>query len=195
MSYNLAFTAGALLYNEAVLYIRAIEDITSYYSGDVVVNSEVLITNAESSRKRIKSELDKRFKQIDATYLSKFFELSESDQRIILFLTICKTYFIITEFSLEVVYKKWLNYDNELGTYDFKYFLSSKLTEEELNKISGHSQYKLAQVAVKMYKDVGMYKRQQFIPLLPSDDLINLIKKNRDEWFFHCILFTKAEEI
>ncbi|WP_313262699.1 BrxA family protein [Sphingobacterium multivorum] len=195
MNYNLAFTAGALLYNESLLYVRAIEDIASYYSGEAVVNSEVLITNAESSRKRIKSELDKRFKQVDPTYLSKFLELSESDQRVILFLTICKTYSIITEFSLEVVYKKWLNYDNELGTYDFRYFLSSKLTEEELNNISTQSQYKLAQVAVKMYKDVGLYREKQLIPLQPSNDLINLIKNNRDEWFFHCILFTKAEEI
>lgn len=195
MNYNLAFTAGALLYNESLLYVRAIEDIASYYSGEAVVNSEVLITNAESSRKRIKSELDKRFRQVDPTYLSKFFELSESDQRVILFLTICKTYSIITEFSLEVVYKKWLNYDNELETYDFRYFLSSKLTEEELNNISTQSQYKLAQVAVKMYKDVGLYREKQLMPLQPSNDLINLIKNNRDEWFFHCILFTKAEEI
>ena len=195
MKYNLAFTAGALLYNESSLYLNAINNIEAYYNGDENVNIDVFITNSESSRKRIKNELDKRFKNIDFSYLEKFNHADEQDQKIILFFAICNTYQIITEFSLEVVYKKWLNFDNELGTYDFKYFLSSKLSEDQLNDISSSSQYKLTQVAIKIFKDVGLYKNESLVPLRPSQDLVDLIIQNRDQWFFNCILFNNQEEI
>ncbi|HCC93587.1 MAG TPA: hypothetical protein DEQ26_04550 [Flavobacteriaceae bacterium] len=195
MKYNLAFTAGALLYNESSLYLSAINNIEAYCNGDENVDIDVLTTNSESSRKRIKSELDKRFKNINFSYLEKFNQVDEQDQKIILFFAICNTYQIITEFSLEVVYKKWLNFDNELGTYDFKYFLSSKLSEDQLNDISSSSQYKLTQVAIKIFKDVGLYKNESLIPLKPSEDLIDLIYRNGDQWFFNCILFNNQEEI
>jgi len=194
MRYNLAFTAGALLYNESHLYIQAIHDTKDYLNNVFVVNSNVLVTNAESSRKRIKSELDKRLKNLDVDYLNNFLLFTEQDQKIILFLAICKTYSIITEFSLEVIYNKWKNFDNELSTYDFKYFLSSKLSEEQLNSISAHTLYKLSQVAVKMFKDVGIFTEDTLSMVHISDDLIDLLKNKGDSWFLPCILNSNIEE-
>jgi hypothetical protein len=194
MKYNLAFTAGALLYNESLIFIQAIDHIEDYLKNEFIVDSDVLITNAESSRKRIKSELDKRLKNLDIDYLEKFSLFIEQDQKIILFLAICKTYSIITEFALEVVYNKWKNFDNELSTYDFKYFLSSKLSEEQLNSISAHSLYKLSQVAVKMFKDVGVFKEDKLSSIHISNELVDLLKVKGDTWFLPCILNPNIEE-
>ncbi|MFV0196257.1 DUF1819 family protein [Empedobacter falsenii] len=194
MKYNLAFTAGALLYNESLIFIQAIDHIEDYLKNQFIVDSDVLITNAESSRKRIKNELDKRLKNLDVDYLNKFSLLMEQDQKVILFLAICKTYSIITEFALEVVFNKWKNFDNELSTYDFKYFLSSKLSEEQLNSISEHSLYKLSQVAVKMFKDVGVFKEDKLSTVHISDELVELLKTKGDAWFLPCILNPNVED-
>ncbi|MDM1041933.1 MULTISPECIES: BrxA family protein [Empedobacter] len=194
MKYNLAFTAGALLYNESLHFIQAIDHKEDYLKNDFSVQSDVLVTNAESSRKRIKSELDKRLKNLDVDYLNKFSLFMEQDQKVILFLAICKTYSIITEFALEVVFNKWKNFDNELSTYDFKYYLSSKLSEEQLNSISEHSLYKLSQVAVKMFKDVGVFKEDKLSTVHISDELVELLKTKGDAWFLPCILNPSIEE-
>lgn len=194
MKYNLAFTAGALLYNESLHFIQAIDHTEDYLKNEFSVHSDVLVTNAESSRKRIKSELDKRLKNLDVDYLNKFSLSMEQDQKVILFLAICKTYSIITEFALEVVFNKWKNFDNELSTYDFKYFLSSKLSEEQLNSISEHSLYKLSQVAVKMFKDVGIFKEDKLSTVHISDELIDLLKMKGDAWFLPCILNPNVED-
>lgn len=194
MKYNLAFTAGALLFNESHIFIQAIDYTEDYLNNEFSVDSDVLITNAESSRKRIKSELDKRLKNLDVDYLNRFSLFTEQDQKTILFLAVCKTYTIITEFALEVVYNKWKNFDNELSTYDFKYFLSSKLSEEQLNSISAHSLYKLSQVAVKIFKDVGLLKDDKLSAIQISEELVDLLKMKGDAWFLPCILNPNVED-
>lgn len=194
MKYNLAFTAGALLYNESILFIRAIDSTEDNLKNKFSVHSDVLATNAESSRKRIKSELDKRLKNLDVDYLNKFFLLTEQDQKVILFLAICKTYSIITEFALEIVYNKWKNFDNELSPYDFKFFLSSKLSEGQLNEISDNSLYKLSQVVVKIFKEVGVYKEDKLSIIDISDDLMDLLKMKGDAWFLPCLLNPNNED-
>lgn len=188
MKYNLAFTAGALLFDEAVMYINSIQDFTRYLDRSELVSMMSIPTNSESSKKRIKSELDKRLKNLDAGYLKTFAESSISDQKAILFLAVCKTYTIIRDFMLEVVYSKWKNFDNDLLTYDFQYFLSTKLSSEEIDKISEKSRYKLSQVAILMLKNVGVFVNGKIIPVVLSDNLLQLLEKNNDAWFLNCLL-------
>lgn len=188
MNYSLSFTGGALLYEESRILINSVTDLEKYFEGDFILNSDVLKTNSESSRKRLKNEIDRRLKKLNTSYITFFNDTNETDQKIILFLSICKLYNIITEFCLEVVYKKWINFDNELSTYDFKYFLANKLSEEQLNSISEGTHYKLSQIAIKIFKDLGMYKDGIIQPIKPSDRLIDLLNQQKDIWFFDCIL-------
>lgn len=188
MNYSLSFTGGALLYEESKILINSVTDLEKYFEGDFILNSDVLKTNSESSRKRLKNEIDRRLKKLNTSYITFFNDTNETDQKIILFLSICKLYNIITEFCLEVVYKKWINFDNELSTYDFKYFLANKLSEEQLNSISEGTHYKLSQIAIKIFKDLGMYKDGTIQPIKPSDRLIDLLNQQKDIWFFDCIL-------
>jgi len=188
MNYSLSFTGGALLYEESRILINSVTDLEKYFEGDFILNSDVLKTNSESSRKRLKNEIDRRLKKLNTSYITFFNDTNETDQKIILFLSICKLYNIITEFCLEVVYKKWINFDNELSTYDFKYFLANKLSEEQLNSISEGTHYKLSQIAIKIFKDLGMYKDGIIQPIMPSDRLIDLLNQQKDIWFFDCIL-------
>jgi len=191
MKYSLGFTAGAILYNEAKHYISAISSFEDYLSLKESVENVYIPTNSESSRKRIKAELDKRLHFLNEDYLKLFVNSNEINQKIILFLSICKSYPIIVEFLLVVIYPKWKRFDYEVSTYDFGYFLSEKLTHENLDGISDQTKYKLSQVAIKMLKEMGMLKKDQIRQIIPADELVNTINASGDAWFLNCLLITQ----
>lgn len=188
MKYYLAFTAGALLFYESSIYIDSIDDYEAYLKGEEELDYMVLPTRSESSRKRLKSEIDRRLKTLPIEILREYSGLSEQDQKIVLFLSICKTYTIITEFCLEEVYKKWKNFGSEITTYDFQYFLSSKLTEEELSGLSDKTIYKLSQVAIKMLREVGVLTETDIKKVLPSTFLYEILKTKSEDWILDCLL-------
>ncbi len=191
MSYSLGFTSGALLYKEAKEYVAAISSFEDYFLKVENVASKNLSTNSESSKKRIKSELDKRLRFLSEKYLKLFTYSNENDQKIILMLAVCKCYSIISEFLLEVVYPKWKRFDYNVTTYDFGYFLSEKLSQEKLDSISDQTKYKLSQVTIKMLKEIGMLGKDQINQIIPSDELIALLNKNGDGWYLNCLLVTQ----
>lgn len=191
MSYSLGFTAGALLYKEAKGYIASISCIEDYLSHKENVTSDNIPTNSETSRKRIKAELDKRLLFLNEDYLKLFISSDEKNQKIILFFSICKSYSIISEFVLEVIYQKWKRFDYDVTTYDFGYFLSEKLSQEKLDSISDNTKYKLSQVTVKILKEIGMLEKDQINQIFPSEDLIIILNKNGDGWFLNCLLINQ----
>ena len=158
MGYNLNFTSEALLYEETSVYIKAIQDIETYVEGREEISYMVIPTNSETSKKKLKLIIDKRLEQLNAEYLKFYRDIAqERDQKIILFLSLCKLHSILVEFAIEVVYQKWKIFDNKLDTYEFSYFLSQKLGNEEFDIISENTKYKLSQVAILIFKQVGIY--------------------------------------
>lgn len=191
MNYSLSFTSGALLYKEAMEYITAISSLEDYLLKVENVPSKYLSTNSESSKKRIKSELDKRLRFLNEDYLNFFRHTDERNQKIILLLAVCKCYTIVTEFLLEVIYPKWKRFDYDISTYDFSYFLTEKLSNQQMDSISDQTKYKLSQVAVKMLKEIGMSEKGQINQVFPSQELTILLNKNGDGWFLNCLLITQ----
>lgn len=186
--YSLSYVAGAMLYEETKVYMESIKDFEAYLNKEEEVDYMVIPTNSESSKKRLKSEIDKRLRNLNKTYLESFNSLQTKDQQILLFLAICKTYDIITEFVIEEVYQKWKRFDNELTTYDFEYFLSTKLDEEQLNAITDKTKYKAAQVALRILKDIGILDEDKINQIFPSEVLQGIISTEGDNWFFNCLL-------
>ena len=191
MNYSLGFTTGALLYKESKEYIYSILSLNDYLMKNENVSSSHISTNSERSRKKIKSELDKRLSYLHKDYLELFIRSEEIDQKIILLFAICKTYPIISEFLLEVIYSKWKRFDYDVTTYDFGYFLSEKLSQEKLDSLSDQTKYKLSQVAIKMLKEIGMLEKKQIHQIFPSGELMTLLSTNGDGWFLNCLLITQ----
>lgn len=188
MSYSLGFTTGALLHKEAKEYISSISSFDDYLMKTENVSSNYISINSERSKKKIKSELDKRLTLLNGDYLKLFLTSEENDQKIILLFAVCKTYPIIAEFLLEVIYPKWKRFDYEISTYDFGYFLSEKLSQTKLDSLSDQTKYKLSQVAIKMLKEIGMLEKKQIRQIFPSEELITVLSTNGDGWFLNCLL-------
>lgn len=191
MSYSLGFTTGALLYKEAKEYISSILSVQDFFMKAENVSSNHLSTNSEISKRKIKSELDKRLHFLNEDYLKLFCKSDENDQKIILLFAICKTYPIIAEFLLEVIYPKWKRFDYDVSTYDFGYFLSEKLDQSKLDSLSDQTKYKLSQVTIKMLKEIGMLEKKQINQIFPSEELMTLLSTNGDGWFLNCLLITQ----
>lgn len=191
MSYSLGFTTGALLHKEAKEYISSISSFDDYLMKTENVSSNYISINSERSKKKIKSELDKRLTLLNGDYLKLFLTSEENDQKIILLFAVCKTYPIIAEFLLEVIYPKWKRFDYEVSTYDFGYFLSEKLSQTKLDSLSDQTKYKLSQVAIKMLKEIGMLEKKQIRQIFPSEELITVLSTNGDGWFLNCLLINQ----
>lgn len=190
MGYNLSLTSGALLYEETSIYVQAIQNIDDYIMGREEISYFVIPVNSEASKKKLRSVIRKRLEQLNVEYLSFFREKAqEKDKKIILFLSVCKLHSILAEFAIEVVYQKWKIFDYKLEPYDFSYFLSQKLGAEELDTISEKSKYKISQVTILIFKQVGIYDSEKINVVSPSEELKELIIKNEDQWFFNCLMF------
>lgn len=194
--YNTGFTSGALLYKEAPIVIDGIDDVKEFLLGNEELNGDLLPTNSEGSRKRIKHELEKRLRALNDSELINLFKISdESNRKLILFYAACKLYALLADFMLEVVLYKWNNIDFEISTDDFQNFIYKKMGKhDELHEISKLSRYKLGQVAIKMLKQLGLIHKGKLNKMEFDESVLKAIVKNGDTWFLKTI-FLKDHEL
>lgn len=196
IKYSTAFTAGALLLRETEAYLHAVNNLNDLIEGQEEVNFNVIPVNAESSKKRLKHEIEKRILAIDnIQLLESFLVVDKNGKNLILFYGICKCYPIIKHFMLEVVLNKWQNLDNELEVSDFTNFLYRKMDfHPELQKITEKSIYKCGQVALKMLIDLGMLQKNIIRKTIISNAILRECCNKGDHWFLDVLLLTELEK-
>lgn len=194
--YSTSFTAGALLFKEADIYIANIQNGEQYMKGNEEVDMQVLPINAESSKKRIKKELDKRLRALEDPRLLELYSCSEvKDRKLILFYAVCKLYSLISEFMIEVVLNKWYNLDLEIGPEDYQNFIYRKTdSHPELVKIKESTQSKSGQVALRMLKELGMIKSNKLTKEFFDPKVLRRIALNDDQWFLELLFINEAEK-
>lgn len=196
VKYKMGFTAGALLLKEAEMLIGAIQNPEAYMSGAEKLEENVLTAKFESSKKRLKRELDHRFKYLnDAEFLEIFSGLDVQAKKLLLFYAAARYYNIIADFMLEVVRNKWMNMDVSISKEDFLSFLFLKADKhEELDLLSESTKDKAASVVIKMLKELGMVKDGKLQELEKSPEVLQLIIKNNDFWFLDAILLRPEDK-
>ena len=195
--YKLGFTAGALLLKEAEVLIDAIQDEVAYMEGEEHLEEGVLTTKFESSKKRLKQELDKRLRNLeDPEFLRLFSSLEEPGRNLLLFYAAAKYYNIIADFMLEVVRNKWMNMDVQLLKEDFLNYLFLKADKHvELDSFSEGTKSKAGEVTLKMLKELGMLDKKKLQKINPSPELLQLVVKNNDSWFLDALLLGTDEKL
>ena len=196
IKYSTAFTAGALLLRETEAFIMAINSINDFLDGNENIDFNVIVVNAESSKKRLKHEIEKRLLALNnENLISQFPNSDKNSKKIILFYGICKCYPIIKHFMLEVVLNKWQNLDYELEVSDFINFLYRKMDfHPELEKITEKSIYKCGQVAIKMLIDLGMVNKNKTQKIAIDSGVISECNKVGDNWFMDVLLLNDIEK-
>ncbi|MFA9187567.1 BrxA family protein [Flavobacterium magnesitis] len=196
IKYSTAFTSGALLLRETEAYVSAINSLKDFLDGNESIDYNIIPVNAESSKKRLKNEIEKRVQAINNERLLNTFLTSDKNGKIsILFYGICKCYPIIKHFMLEVVLKKWQNLDYELDISDFTNFLYRKMDfHPELQKITEKTIYKSGQVALKMLVDLGMLHKNKIQKTAISNTILRECANAGDLWFLDVLLLNEIEK-
>lgn len=196
IKYSTAFTAGALLSRETEALIGSIINIEEFIQGKEKVDYNVIPVNAESSKKRLKSEIEKRLRALNnPTLIGRFTTANNSNKNVILFYGICKSYPIIKHFMLEVVLNKWQNLDTDIAVTDFINFLYRKMDyHSELEKITEKSIYKCGQVVIKMLIDLGMVTKNKIQKIDIDASIIKECNLVGDNWFMDVVLLNDLEK-
>ena len=184
--YNLSFTAGGLMPGEstalAAVYLQQ-SDWTATKA--VVLDQNLFQTRTESTARRKLRELIPRLSALTHEQLQLIVSGSISEQRALLWLSVCKRNTILKDFACMVVREKYLTLDLRIRTTDFEQFLDSQsVWHEELEKLTPSTRTKLATVTMRMLREAEIVNSDGIIqPTLMSPDLAQVIRDDDRSWF------------
>lgn len=183
--YDANFTAGGILYNEFV----ALKTILLSENFDYLIELEkkqnnIIGIKTLGSRKRIISEIKRRYAQVSLDFWHSFFEWNEVEQKLGLFFLCLKTYPLIFDIHFEVTLKKF-KIGNKLEAYDIQMRIDEITSnDEEVSKWSEKTFNKINVQYRKAIKDIGLYngttlKRETKARAVFWD----YFKNNNESWF------------
>jgi len=184
--YDANFTAGGLLFNE----FKALEEMLVGVKFDQLIKQEEEENNkigiaTSSARKRVISEIKRRYKVAPTDFWDNFFIWSEAEQKLALFYLCLKTYPLIMDIHLEVALKKY-RIGAKLDAYDIQMrFEEIMSTDEEVASWSDATLKKLNVQYRKALRDPGLYSTSKRLqkPEKISTQFWNYFKEINEPWF------------
>lgn len=185
--YLMSFLVGGLFYEHSLL-ITKLYLLSSNWNEVFknILDENILQARMQSSAKRIGKEIINRLKTLTFQELELLLNTSPIEQKQILFLSVCRRYRFIYDFSKDIIRERYLTLKYDLPTEEFDSFYNQKEQwHEELEKISDSSKYKLRTVLYKILLEAEIIDKNKIItPTLISRELISLVaKKDLDDLF------------
>jgi hypothetical protein len=183
--YDANFTAGGILYNE---FIALKEILISDKFNELIkieeAQNNVIGIKTLGSRKRIISEIKRRYNNAPLDFWTHFFEWNEVEQKLALFFLCLKTYPLILDIHFEVALKKFKT-GNKLNPYDIQMRMDEIASiDDEVSKWSEVTLKKLNIQYRKAIKDVGICNGTSLIRESKAGNLFwNYFKYNNENWF------------
>lgn len=176
----MSFLVGGLFYQHSLTIAELYTTLNSWDEVfKLIVDKNVLQARMQSSAKRIGHEIINRLKTLSAQELEVLLDTSPIEQKQILFISVCRRYKFIYDFSKDIVRERYLTLKYDLPTEEFDSFYNQKEQwHEELEKISDSSKYKLRTVLYKILLEAEIIDKNKIIlPTMPSIHFIKLIAK------------------
>lgn len=178
--YNFSFTAASLRLPDFVRVAalkrenKDYDFVQEFGGGKTTTGSRMLF------------EYNKRIAVLTEEQLDLLIDGSLSAQKQIAFLSICKCYPFIRDFTVEVVREKMLLFDYALTEGEFISFLRRKTDiHPELEKITDKTTYKIKQVTFKILEQADIIHdiRDKIIqPQLIEQEVMKVIANDNKEW-------------
>lgn len=184
--YDANFTAGGLLFNE----YKALEKLLLSDNFEELIKIEeeqnnVIGIATNSSRKRIISEIKRRYYMAPTGFWNIYFHWSEDEQKLALLYLCLKTYPLILDIHLEVTLKKFRIGAN-LVAYDVQMRLEEIMSyDEEVGNWSMLTLQKINEQYRKALKDAGLYHADNTLhrPMKASNAFWEYFKGINEQWF------------
>ena len=184
IKYRLSFGTGNAYINASNLILRKYFENKDWKETEkYTIENNILQTNSLSSAKRIFREVSLRLKSLSNKEQEFFIRSNYIDQSILIWISICRTYKFIGDFSSMIISEKFNSYQLEMNYNDFNYFYEQqKVYHEELNLLKDSTRKKLRQVIFRIMKDLNIISQtKEITPLLPSMELKEISKLTRKD--------------
>mgnify|MGYP001026526406 FL=1 len=158
-TYKTSFTSGGLFQNECVELAVSYLETNDWNTTISQLKADGLTSSPkEKSKHRILREIVNRLQTLSETEL--YFLVEETDRRdqaLLIWLSICRAYRLIREFTLEIVQDRYLAYQLELPPSSFDLFFEHKAEwDDTLASTSASTRVRLRQVLFKIMREVGI---------------------------------------
>lgn len=165
-TYKTSFTSGGLFQNECVeLAVSYLETNDWNMTISQLQANGLTSSPKEKSKYRILREIVNRLQTLSETEL--YFLVEETDRRdqaLLIWLSICRAYRLIREFTLEIVQDRYLAYQLELPPSTFDLFFEHKAEwDDTLASTSASTRVRLRQVLFKIMREVGIISEENRI--------------------------------
>tara|TARA_B110000902_G_scaffold234943_1_gene279936 strand:- start:262 stop:855 length:594 start_codon:yes stop_codon:yes gene_type:complete len=183
--YDANFTAGGILFNE----FKSLEDILLSENFELYILKEEQENNVigiatNSARKRIISEIKRRYNYTEPDFWRHFFKWPEIEQKMALFYLCLKAYPVILDIHFEVTIKKFKAGD-KLDAYDVQMRLDELASND--NDVAKWSKSTFSKINVqyrKALKDVCLFDGDRLTRNLKvTDQFWNFFNDNKEFWF------------
>ena len=183
--YDANFTAGGLLFNEftALKKMLLSENFAELIAAEEVEN-KVMGVATNSARKRIISEIKRRYKQVDSRFWNYFFQWTEYEQKLALFYLCLKAYPLLLDIHFEVVIKKFKSV-NKLDAFDIQMRIDELASlDDDVANWSASTFNKINVQYRKALKDVGLFDGKKLTKESRANDQFwDYFKARNESWF------------
>lgn len=131
--YSAAFTAATMAFyetNAALPYL--LEDDSKETLTKLREDADILKIQSFQSRKKVVTEIIKRYKSVPKDFWTRYITLPEDEQRVALFYVLMKTYRLVFDFHINVTLEKYNSANQTLSLSDL---------QMELSEISGRDEF------------------------------------------------------
>ncbi|WNZ55591.1 DUF1819 family protein [Microbulbifer sp. MKSA007] len=172
--YSLSFTTGAALIREAidVAALKCELDDWAFVKAHVLENNTFQSRTA-STLKKLYGEVSRRLQQLGDKELELLAHGTDTEQKQVLWLALCRRYQLIKDFSVEVLCHQYDAARYALSHEDYDAFFNAKAEwHDNLDAASRQTKAKARQVLFKMLRECGLINehdeivRQQISPAL-----------------------------
>ncbi len=178
--YDFSYTSASLRLNELSKVA-----IAMFEGRELDVTNE-LGAGKTSTGKRQKTEFDKRLKHLTKSEVELLVNGDLITKRQIAFISICKTFGFIRDFTVEVLREKLLVFDYQITDGDYITFFRRKSElYPEMEELSDVTIKKLRQVLFRMLEEAGLIdstKSRVIQPQIVDHKLIQVVLNDNPKW-------------
>jgi hypothetical protein len=177
--YKLSFTAVSLALVESVTVAEVYLQLGDWPATKARVKGDNLLqSRTQSSGQRVYQEIEPRLQVLSDDQLRFLVEdAGVSEQKQMLWYTLCKRYAFIRDFATEVLYQRFVMFYTQLEEYDYTVFYNNQAEwHAELRDLKDSTQTKIRTVLFRMLREADFLSADNRItPCLLSQGVINQI--------------------
>jgi len=191
--YSMSFTTGSLFHQESVELAVLYLDLGDWNSvREKVISENLLQARTLNTLKRVCREVISRLKKLYQKELDLLVCSSPQEQRLVLWLAVCRRYRFIGDFAVEILRERFITLKNDLSHEDYDSFYNRKSEwHTELDQVRPSTRAKLRQVLFKILREADLLTANKTInAAMLSSRFVDLLAE--DNW--QDVLFFPAFE-